>query len=219
MQHIGVGLSLVCGAVLLAVGCDKTGQRDAAVVSSEVSETPAGDAVPLEKTENQPFHLALPDRGVLSVRIPEGMTARETAAHVAGSACLRIEGSNPEPCVMTLTVLGEPGMIPGFGSASWFEEELDRWKSALPDPALAAEAVSVPFQLDTVSGVYVTLHDPSAAGPYACLLQGFFNVDGCIVSFQALHNETRASAANRFLALLLDAAWEPHPEPEPAPVS
>ena len=110
-------------------------------------------------------------------------------------------------------------MIPGFGSKTWFGEELERWKSALPDPTLAAEAVSLEFQLDKVSGVYLNLQDPSAAGHYPCLLQGFFSVDGCIVSFQALHNETRASAANRFLALLLESAWEPQPEPGPAPVS
>ncbi len=219
MRRTGcVRFIVIAAALVLAAGCDRS-QRDApavppdAVTRGAVSETPSGgdDAAP---EAGGTFALTVPGRGVLTLMLPAGMTASPAESSVPGGAAVRLEGTGPEPYVITLTVVGVPGMMPGFGTGAWLAEELDRWKNALPEPGLAADAVPVEFQLDAVHGLYLNLEDPSLQpGQYPYLLQGFFDVDGCIVAFQTLHHASRASAVNRFLAVLKDADWQPETAP------
>jgi len=225
MRKAGLVIALAAAlAFLAAAGCEKTPGHTVKPAPREsvvTSAAPGPDGKPAaEPAQAQKIPLAVPHRGTLNIPLPEGMEAKPSDPGVAGAASLRFEASEPQPYIIIVTVLGEPGMMPGFGSDSWFGEELERWKTGLPGPAAAAEAVPLEFDLENVRGMYLTLEDSSPEpGKYPYLLQGFFNVDGCIVSFQALHAVPRASAANRFLALLVGAEWEPESEPGPAPVS
>ena len=215
MRRTGrVSVVMIAAALVVAAGCDRPNGNAPvagpdAVTRGAASETPlGGDAV--EPQAAGTFALNVPGRGVLTLAAPAGVTASPAESSVPGGASARLEGTGPEPYVITLTVVGVPGMMPGFGTGAWLAEELDRWKNALPAPGLAADAVPVEFQLDTVQGVYLNLEDPSPQpGQYPYCLQGFFNVDGCIVALQTLHHAPRASAANRFLAVLKDADWQP----------
>ncbi|MFO7974292.1 MAG: hypothetical protein R6V12_06635, partial [Candidatus Hydrogenedentota bacterium] len=165
MRDIGVAFFLVCGVVLLAVRCDKTAQKETPLAppdSPTAIQESGENNTSTEAPEKEPLRLAVPNRGVLTIRIPEGTVAAEIASKVPGAACLRLEGSKPDPFIITLTALGVPGMMPHFGSNAWLQEELERWKSALPDSAVAADAIPLEFQLDKVRGVYVNLQDSSA---------------------------------------------------------
>jgi hypothetical protein len=162
------------------------------------------------------FALAVPGRGVLTLAVPAETAAAQAESSVPGGAAVRLEGTGPEPYVTILTVMGVPGMMPGFGADAWFAEELERWKDGLSETERAASSVPVEFQLDRVHGVYLNLEDPAPQpGHYPYLTQGFFDVDGCVVALQTLHHSSRASAVNRYLAVLKDAVWEPESVPLP----
>lgn len=213
MRNMGrFGLLALMPMLIVMWGCEKS-PRDGAAPPlpprEAIDQAPAAEA-PADAQASESTGLTVPNRGVLAIPLPADMTARAAGSDVPGAVALRLEGSDPEPYVITLTVLGEPGMMPGFGSDAWLAEELEHWNQALPDPAMAAEAVPVEFELGNARGMYLNLEDSAPQpGEYPYLLKGFFNVDGCIVSFQVLHHVPRASAANRFLALLVDADWEP----------
>jgi hypothetical protein len=210
--------------VLLASGCGKSWD------TPSVAEPPPQDAesAPAPETElaqpiatqepGEKIPLIVPHRGVLNVPVPKGALATTVDTVVPGGASLRIQGPETHPHVVTVTVLGEVGMMPNFGSEAWLAEELERWKAGLPGLETAARADPIDFEVENVRGVYVTMEDPNAEqGEYSRLLQGFFNADGCVVSFRVLHNETRASVVNRFLATLVEADWEPEAETSPEP--
>ena len=210
-------VSLGALMLILAAGCEKAPEDTPAPAKPPPAETepaaaPQPETAPDAPAQEPPETLALevPNRGALHLVLPKDMQGAVADSDVPGAAAARLEGSETDPQIVHLTVLGVPGMYPRFGDDTWLAEELERWKSGLPNPEIAEDAAPVDFQLDNVRGIYLNLEDPapeSDAFPY--VLQGFFNVDGCIVSFQALHREPRASAANQFLALLVDADWQP----------
>ena len=211
-------------AVLVLAGCSSPQQdagADAPPPAPKAEETlEESPAQPGEEAESQPsqtFALKLPQWGTLHVPHAADTTITQSDSDVPGTVRLRIEGRAPEPYVAFLTVLGVPEMMPGFGTGAWLKDELLRWKA---DVAAAETATPVEFWLDHVHGHYLTLEDPAPEpGRYPFLLQGFFDLDGCIVSFQVLHHEQRATAANRFLALITDARWESKGDAPAAPVS
>lgn len=210
--------------VLAVAGCSSPQQdgpadaEPAALRTEDVREARpahAGDEAKSESADT--FALVLPQWGTLHVPLGAGTTASQRDSDVPGTVRLRLEGRAPEPYVANLILLGVPEMMPGFGSDAWLKDELLRWK----DDVSAADAPTpVEFWFDHLRGHYLTLEAPAPGpGQYPYLLQGFFNLDGCIVSFQVLHHEPRATAANRFLALITEARWEAERSAPEAPVS
>jgi hypothetical protein len=149
--------------------------------------------------------------GVLTLTLPQGFRAETLEVGSSEPAQVELIPPTPDGLHYRMTVLGADDLMPNFGTEAGLREKLDTWAKEAASILGTQDGPTKAWSQNTTHGVYLTASDSAAAANEpARLINGYFNLDGCVVMLGgAYRGAPRDDATSELLGIAAATRWEP----------